>query len=93
MMPEEHAHAATRPPFSTTADVLAQGRDNNFNLIRMLAASAVIISHSAPLSLGPNTIEPLHYAIAPLDLGNPAHLDALKRAYERFPEIGGRSTP
>ena len=27
----------------------------------------------------------------PLDLDNPAHLDALKRAYERFPEIGGRS--
>jgi len=26
----------------------------------------------------------------PLDLDNPAHLDALKRAYERFPEIGGR---
>jgi hypothetical protein len=30
---------------------------------------------------------------ASLDLDNPAHLDALKRAYERFPEIGGRSTP
>ncbi len=30
---------------------------------------------------------------APLDLDNPVHLDALKRAYERFPEIGGRSTP
>ncbi|HEX8698850.1 MAG TPA: DUF5953 family protein [Myxococcaceae bacterium] len=28
---------------------------------------------------------------APLDLDNPAHLDALKQAYERFPEIGGRS--
>ncbi len=30
---------------------------------------------------------------APLDLDNPAHLDALKRAYERFPEIGGRTAP
>ena len=30
---------------------------------------------------------------APLDLDNPAHLDELKRAYERFLEIGGRSTP
>ncbi len=30
---------------------------------------------------------------APLDLDNPTHLDALKRAYDRFPEIGGRSTP
>ncbi len=30
---------------------------------------------------------------APLDLDNPAHLDALKRAYERFPAVGGRATP
>jgi hypothetical protein len=30
---------------------------------------------------------------APLDLDNPIHLDALLRAYERFPEIGGRSSP
>jgi hypothetical protein len=29
----------------------------------------------------------------PLDYDNPAHLDALLWAYERFPEIGGRSTP
>ncbi|CAM3869209.1 hypothetical protein G4177_25410 [Corallococcus sp. ZKHCc1 1396] len=29
----------------------------------------------------------------PLDLDNPAHLEALVRAYERFPEIGGRVTP
>lgn len=27
----------------------------------------------------------------PLDLDNPAHLEVLLRAYERFPEIGGRS--
>jgi len=30
---------------------------------------------------------------APLDLDNPSHLDALLRAYERFPKIGGRSAP
>ena len=30
---------------------------------------------------------------APLDLDNPAHLDVLKQAYERFPEIGGRAAP
>jgi len=30
---------------------------------------------------------------APLDLDNPAHLDALKQAYERFPKIGGRAAP
>jgi hypothetical protein len=29
----------------------------------------------------------------PLDLDNPTHLDALRRAYERFPEIGGRDSP
>ncbi|SEM13324.1 hypothetical protein SAMN05444354_11230 [Stigmatella aurantiaca] len=29
----------------------------------------------------------------PLDLDNPAHLDALLRAYERFPGIGGRFIP
>ena len=28
---------------------------------------------------------------APLDLDKPAHLEAIKRAYERFPEIGGRA--
>jgi hypothetical protein len=35
----------------------------------------------------------LGLAALPLDLNNPAHLDALKRAYERFPGIGGRFTP
>jgi len=30
---------------------------------------------------------------APLDLDNPSHLNALKQAYDRFPEIGGRSAP
>jgi len=30
---------------------------------------------------------------APLDLDIPAHLDALKWAYARFPEIGGRAAP
>lgn len=29
----------------------------------------------------------------PLELDDPTHLDALLRAYERFPEIGGRSAP
>ncbi|RKG95179.1 hypothetical protein D7X32_39845 [Corallococcus carmarthensis] len=29
----------------------------------------------------------------PLDLGDRAHLAALLRAYERIPEIGGRSVP
>jgi Family of unknown function (DUF5953) len=29
----------------------------------------------------------------PLDLDNASHLKALARAYERFPEIGGRADP
>jgi len=29
----------------------------------------------------------------PLDLDTPAHLAALLRVYERFPEIGGRVIP
>ena len=35
------------------------GRDNNFNLIRMVAASAVLVSHAFPISLGAGTPEPL----------------------------------
>jgi len=42
----------------TLADVCG-GRDNNFNLIRMIAASSVLISHAFPLALGAGTIEPL----------------------------------
>ncbi|RKH49292.1 hypothetical protein D7X96_35660 [Corallococcus interemptor] len=29
---------------------------------------------------------------APLDYGNPEHIEALRRAYERFPAIGGRDS-
>ncbi len=37
----------------------AQGRDNNLNLIRMIAASAVLVSHAYPIALGPGAAEPL----------------------------------
>ena len=37
----------------------AHGRDNNFNLIRMLAASAVLVSHAWPLVYGVGVSEPL----------------------------------
>ena len=33
--------------------VYSNGRDNNLNLIRMLAASAVVFGHAWPLSMGP----------------------------------------
>lgn len=35
------------------------GRDNNFNLIRMLAATAVLVSHAYPIALGTGTTQPL----------------------------------
>jgi peptidoglycan/LPS O-acetylase OafA/YrhL len=38
---------------------LTAGRDNNLNLIRFLAAFAVLISHSFPLALGEGAKEPL----------------------------------
>ena len=38
------------------------GRDNNFNLIRFLAAASVIFSHAALVSRGQNAIEPLKSA-------------------------------
>lgn len=34
-------------------------RDNNFNLIRMVAAAAVLVSHAYPIALGAGAAEPL----------------------------------
>jgi peptidoglycan/LPS O-acetylase OafA/YrhL len=42
---------------------LASGRNNNFNLLRMIAASAVLISHAYPISMGERAIEPLEYLL------------------------------
>lgn len=38
---------------------VCEGRDNNFNLIRMLAAGAVLVSHAWPVGRGIGTAEPL----------------------------------
>ncbi|MBG6212068.1 peptidoglycan/LPS O-acetylase OafA/YrhL [Labrenzia sp. EL_126] len=38
---------------------VAKGRDNNLNVVRMLAATGVLVSHAWPISLGPGTSEPL----------------------------------
>lgn len=42
-------------------DAALSGRDNNLNLIRMLAASAVLVSHAYPIALGAGTPEPLSF--------------------------------
>ncbi|HQA10812.1 hypothetical protein, partial [Zoogloea sp.] len=42
---------------------LAQGKDNNFNLIRILAAYAVLIHHAFPLALGPKVVVPLEGSV------------------------------
>jgi peptidoglycan/LPS O-acetylase OafA/YrhL len=38
-------------------------RENNFNLLRILAAGAVLVSHSYPICLGPSSLEPLEHAL------------------------------
>jgi peptidoglycan/LPS O-acetylase OafA/YrhL len=48
---------------------LAVGRDNNFNLIRMLAATAVLVSHAYPITLGPKASQPLETLTHGLTLG------------------------
>ncbi len=42
---------------------LAQGKDNNFNLIRIIAAYAVLVQHAFPLALGPKTVVPLEVSL------------------------------
>ena len=41
-----------------TFDHYSETRDNNFNLVRFIAASLVIFSHSYPIALGQGTPEP-----------------------------------
>lgn len=45
----------------TLAEV-AGGRDNNFNLIRMIAASGVLVSHAFPIALGLGAEQPFEAA-------------------------------
>ena len=45
--------------FQTTLGDKATGRDNNLNLIRAVAASAVLVSHAYPIALGPDALQPL----------------------------------
>lgn len=45
------------------------GRDNHFNLIRMVAASGVLVSHAYPISLGPEAVQPLESWLGGITLG------------------------
>lgn len=45
--------------FSERVSDFSSGRDNHFNLIRVIAAFAVLVSHSYPLSLGASAVAPL----------------------------------
>lgn len=47
----------------------AEGRDNNFNLLRMLAATGVLVSHAYPISLGYGASEPLSDLLRGTTLG------------------------
>ena len=47
----------------------SQNRDNHFNLIRILAAVGVLVSHAFPISLGPGAQEPLQYWLQGTSLG------------------------
>lgn len=61
------------PPTLGRLDELATGRDNNFNLLRMLAATGVIVSHAWPISFGPGTVEPLEHPLGDDSYGTCIH--------------------
>ncbi len=54
--------------FATLADI-EQGRDNNLNLIRMIAATGVLISHAWPVSTGVIEDQPFATLLNGIDLG------------------------
>lgn len=45
------------------------GRDNHFNLIRMIAATGVLVSHAYPIALGAGAVQPLQPWLKGITLG------------------------
>ncbi|MCA0940559.1 acyltransferase [Salipiger pacificus] len=66
-MAREEVHVLRQ--WSPTIADRAAGRDNNFNLLRMLAAIGVLISHAYPISLGTGAEEPLAAVLRGWSLG------------------------
>lgn len=60
--------ALSRARWTMIAD-RAAGRDNHFNLLRMIAATGVLVSHAYPISLGGRVDEPLEGLLHGLSLG------------------------
>jgi len=53
----------------TMVGAVSGGRRNNFNLIRMVAASGVLVSHAFPITLGPEAVQPLERWLGGITLG------------------------
>jgi peptidoglycan/LPS O-acetylase OafA/YrhL len=60
-----------RRPQLPSLGSLSVNRDNNLNLIRMIAALCVMVSHAWPLTLGPDAVQPL-FALTGFALGTQA---------------------
>lgn len=65
-MPRAALQTPANRPMPTTAMIrlsdVVHGRNNNFHLLRLIAASAVLYSHSFPLATGDRHSEPLRAA-------------------------------
>ncbi len=65
-MPRAALQTPANRPIPTTAMIrlsdVVHGRNNNFHLLRLVAASAVLYSHSFPLATGDTRTEPLRAA-------------------------------
>ena len=57
--PDHQRHSLGKDRVQMKLADYANGRDNNLNLLRMLAAFGVLVSHAYPIALGPDAVQPL----------------------------------